>query len=208
MADPIRFYLDFASPYAYAAHGELEALAERHGRALEWRPVLVWAVLKARGLASPMECDAKRHYLLHDMARSAAFYGLPYREPVRLPVSTHLAARVFLACDEIDPEAARAFGRRVFRAFFAERREITEAAVVLELAGEQGMEAGFVADAMTGEAGKARLARAVDAALSDGVFGVPFVLVDGEGFFGADRLPQIAWRLDGSGAQEPRGTGT
>ncbi|SMF04422.1 2-hydroxychromene-2-carboxylate isomerase [Tistlia consotensis] len=199
---PIRFYLDFASPYAYAVHRDLEALAERHGRALEWRPILVWAVLKALGVPPPLESEAKRRYLLADMARSAAFHGLPYREPVRLPLSTHLAARIFHACHEVDPVAAKAFGRSVFRAFFAEGLDIADEAVLLSLAGEQGLAPDFVRDAMTGAEGKARLARAVEAALADGVVGSPFVLLDGEGFFGADRLPQIAWRLDRPHQQE------
>jgi len=195
VAAPIRFYLDFSSPYAYAAHGALEALAARHGRTVDWRPILVWAVLKAQGVAPPLESEARRRYLLQDMARSAAFHGLPYRQPVRLPLSTHLAARLFLALREEDPVLARRLGLRLFQAFFTERADIGEAEVVLALAAELGIGRAAASEAMTGPAGKARLAAMVDEALADGAVGAPFVVLDGEGFFGADRLPQIAWRL-------------
>ena len=81
MATPIRFYLDFASPYAWFALDGIERLAREHGREIEWRPVLIWAVLKAHGIAAPMNVPAKRDYLVADMVRSAAFHGVPYRAP-------------------------------------------------------------------------------------------------------------------------------
>ena len=54
MNTPLRFYFDFASPYAYFALRPLQALAKQHGRNLECRPVLLWAVLKAHGVAAPL----------------------------------------------------------------------------------------------------------------------------------------------------------
>ena len=55
MTNPIRFYLDFASPYAYFAAAQVEAIGEEFGREVKWRPILMWAVLKAQGIAAPME---------------------------------------------------------------------------------------------------------------------------------------------------------
>jgi 2-hydroxychromene-2-carboxylate isomerase len=48
---------------------------------------------------------------------------------------------------------------------------------------------------MEGPLGRQRLGEAIERAVADHVCGSPYFLVDGEGFFGADRLPQIAWRL-------------
>ena len=92
MAAPIRLYLDFASPYAWFALGGIERLAREHGREIEWRPVLIWAVLKAHGIAAPMNVPIKRDYLVADMVRSAAFHG------VALPASDKAAA--LRACGE------------------------------------------------------------------------------------------------------------
>jgi 2-hydroxychromene-2-carboxylate isomerase len=192
---PIRFYFDFASPYAYFALPRAERLADQHGRALEWRPILVWAVLKAQGIAPPMDAAVKRSYFLTDMKRSAAFHGVPYRHPAKLPVSSHLAARLYWAIAGYDPQAAKHFGRDVFTAFFTHGEDISDELVVLSLAARHGLAEAPARDAMTGPIGRERLASMVDAAVADGVTGSPFFIVDGEPFFGADRLPQIAWRL-------------
>jgi 2-hydroxychromene-2-carboxylate isomerase len=81
MPDPIRFYFDFASPYGYFASTRIEALAEEFGRTVEWRPILLWAVFKTHGIAPPMDLSVRRDYLLHDMARSAAFFDVPIERP-------------------------------------------------------------------------------------------------------------------------------
>lgn len=195
---PIVFYFDFASPYAYFAADGIERIAAENGRTVEWRPILVWAVLKAQGIPPPMDVPAKRAYFVTDMVRSAAFHGLPYRHPEKLPLSAHRAARLFHAIAVDDAETARAFARAAFTAFFVAGEDISDEAVVLRTAHECGIGSAAAREAIEGTAGRTMLADAVDRAVADGVCGSPFFLVDGEPFFGADRLPQIAWRLSGS----------
>ena len=192
---PIVFYFDFASPYAYFAADGIERIAAGHGRTVEWRAFLAWAVLKAQGIAPPMDVPAKRAYLVADMIRSAAFHGLPYRHPEKLPLSAHRAARLFHAVAADDPATARAFARAAFSAFFTEGADISDEAVVLRTARQCGIGGAAAREAIEGPSGRALLAAAVERAVADGVCGSPFFLVDGEPFFGADRLPQIAWRL-------------
>ncbi|BCH25337.1 2-hydroxychromene-2-carboxylate isomerase [Mesorhizobium sp. L-8-3] len=193
--EPIRIYFDFASPYAYFALPSLEKLAGEHGREFEWRPIILWAVMKAHGIAPPMDVRVKRDYFVTDMKRSAAFHGLPYRHPDRLPVSSHLPARVYWCLADTDPSAAKEFGRSVFRAFFTQGEDITSEAAITRLAIRSGLDEAGARDAVSGPVGRAKLAAAVDLAIADGVCGSPFVIIDGEPFFGADRVPQIAWRL-------------
>jgi len=194
MADAIEIYFDFASPYAYFALPRLEALAEETGRSLRRKPVILWAVLKALSLPAPLEAEAKRGYLLHDMARSARFYGLPYRQPKRFPLPSHLAARAWYGLQD-DPARADAFCRAVFTAYFVEGLDIAEAEVLQGIGARQGLSDGRLRTAMTAEASKAALEVTVAEAVGRGVWGSPFVFLDGEAFFGADRLPQIAWTL-------------
>jgi 2-hydroxychromene-2-carboxylate isomerase len=205
MAAPIRFYLDFASPYAWLALDRIEALARERGRALEWRPMLVWAVLKAQGVPPPLDAPAKRAYLFADMVRSAAFYGVAYRHPENLPLSAHRAARLFHALAVEDVARATAFGRAVLRGFFAEGVDIADPAALARLAARQGVDAETAAAAMDGPVGRERLAATIAAAVADGVCGSPSFLVDGELFFGADRVAQIAWRLGGGSERETGG---
>lgn len=193
--EPIRLYFDFASPYAYFALPGLERLAEEHGRELEWRPIILWAVMKAHGIAPPMDVPVKRDYFITDMKRSAAFYGVPYRHPVRLPVSSHLPARLYWHLARLDPSAAKEFGRSVFSAFFNAGADIASDTTVVGLALRLGLDEAAARDAMSGPVGREKLVAMVDLAIADGVCGSPFAIIDGEPFFGADRLPQIAWRL-------------
>lgn len=198
MNTPLRFYFDFASPYAYFALRPLQALAKQHGRKLECRPMLLWAVLKVHGIAAPLDAPVKRAYLMADMVRSAAFHHVPYRHPAKLPVSSHLAARLYYAVVEQRPEAALVMVHGIFDAYFGRAEDIMLADVLYALAMAQGLDLNAVREAKDGQIGRQRLAEAVDLAIADKVCGSPFVIVDGEAFFGADRLPQIAWRLSQS----------
>lgn len=195
MKRPLRFYFDFASPYAYFALRPLQALAAEHGRAVVYRPMLLWAVLKAHGIAAPLDAPVKRAYFVTDMMRSAAFHGVPYIQPVNLPFSSHLAARLFYAIVAQRPEAAQALTQDIFDALFARGEDITQTDVLREIAVAQGLDLDGARAAIEGPLGRQKLAEAVDLAIADKVCGSPYMLVDGEGFFGCDRLPQIAWRL-------------
>ena len=199
MAGPIRFYFDFASPYAYFAASQIDRVGEDFGRAVEWRPILMWAVLKAHGIPPPMEPPVKRDYFLNDMRRSAAFFGLPYRHPVKLPLSSHLASRLYHDAYVRRPRAAAALARRLLAAFFAEHGDIADEETLAALAAEAGIQRDEAMEGMKGAAGRALLEEAVREATEAKVVGSPYFLVDGEGFFGADRLPQLRWFLAGGG---------
>lgn len=190
MAEPIDFYFDFASPYAYFMAEPLASLAARHGRRLLWQPIMLWAVLQEIGLPPPLDNGVKRAYVHADMARSARFFGKSFRLPSRFPVSSHLPARLFHEAAEQDPAAALRFAHGVFAAYFAADADIGQPAVIEALAREAGL-------APAGERGKALLLDANARAVAAGVWGSPFVVVDGESFFGADRLPQIEAVLRG-----------
>jgi len=192
--------MDFASPYAYFAAAEIDRVGAEFGRAVEWRPILAWALLKAQGIPAPMGPPAKRAYFLKDMRRSAAFHGLPYSHPVKLPLSSHLAARLFHDYRGRHPrEAVDGLARRLFAAFFTEQKDISDEATLLALAKETGICEAEALEAMHGQNGRALLEAAVREATDAGAVGSPYFLVDGEGFFGADRLPQLRWFLAGGG---------
>ena len=195
MAGPIVFYFDFASPYAYFSLDGLVRLGAETGREIEWRPVLVWAVLKAHGITGPMETPAKRDYIVRDMIRSAEFHGQPYRHPSKLPLSAHHAMRLYYAIEQDDREIAQAFVREVFTAFFTRDQDISNQEVIVDIAARVGVGDSEARNGMSDDYGRWQLSQMVDRAVADGVVGSPYFIVDGEGFFGADRLPQLARRL-------------
>ena len=191
MSQPIEFYFDFSSPYGYLASEKIDDLAARHGRKVKWRPILLGVVFKQTGGAPLTTLPLKGEYSLHDFSRSARFLDVPYTHPETFPINTMHAARAYYWLHEQNCEAARAFAHSVYRAYFRDGRDIADVAVVLELATRHGADRATLAEALNSAALKERLKVECDAALAKGVFGSPYISVDGEPFFGADRLPQI-----------------
>jgi hypothetical protein len=201
---PIDVWFDFASPYAYLMRQPLQDLAARHGRSLAWRPVILWAVLKQQGIVPVAESPVKWAYLVKDMRRSAAFHGVPFGNP-RMPMSSHAAARFYYAVTAERPELAEPLIDALFAAQMIEDRPLSEPDTLIAIAARHGIDKADATAAIEGPVGRERLAAAVAEAVAAGVFGSPFVILDGEPFFGADRLPQIAWRLSRSAAGDGLG---
>lgn len=195
----IDFYFDFSSPYGYLASELIDALGTRFGRQVKWHPVLLGAAFKATGATLPVRQPLKSDYFLHDFARSARFHAVPFVQPMKFPLSTQHAARAFLWLGERDPLAARGLAHAIFRAYFTAGRDIDNIDTVLDIAASLGHTRAPLAEALSSVALKERLHIEVDRALARGVFGSPFFIVDGEAFWGVDRLPQLErWLEEGS----------
>lgn len=199
-AAPIDFWFDFASPYGYFMSEKIAAVAARHRRRVRWRPVLLFAVLRALDLPAPLGPTVKRDYMLQDFERSARHLGVPYAMPDGFPAMTQHAARAFYLIDQVDAPAAIRFAHRVLRGYFRDAAAIGDAALIAEWAATEAPALGdsaAVGTHLQAAPTKALLTKAVEEAVHERVFGSPFVVVDGEGFFGVDRLPQIEAVLAG-----------
>lgn len=198
MAEPLEFYFDFSSPYAYLASEKIDALAAKYGRQVKWRPILLGPVFKTTGSAPLTEIPVKGDYSRHDFDRSARFLGVPFKLPAKFPLATQVAARAYYWLHQRDCAQARAFAHAAFRAVFVQERDLSDPAVVAELAGEVGADVAALTAGVQSEEIKQRLRQEGETAIARGVFGAPFIFVDGEPFWGADRLPQIEkWLAEG-----------
>lgn len=195
MTEPIRFYFDFGSPYAYFALKPLRTLAAKYDREIALRPVILWAVFKAQGLSDPMAADARKSYMLADMARSADYFGVPFQLPVNFRKSTHRASRLYYSLVEERPELGMAVATAIFESAFVRGADITDPEAIAEVQAAAECDRTLLGAKIESATGRNRLQEAVDSAVRDGALGSPFFIVDGEGFFGADRLSQIDWRL-------------
>lgn len=197
VAAPIDFWFDFSSPYGYFMSEKIDALAARHGRSVRWRPFLLGVVYKQIGSRPITEVPLKGEYSRHDLYRSARFLDLPFALPQAFPVATQAAGRAYYWLAAQDGALARRFAQATYRAYFVEGRDISQQAVVLEIAGETGADCAALAEAIATDAVKDMLKAASAEAIAAGVFGSPYVIIDGEPFWGADRLPQIERWLAG-----------
>jgi 2-hydroxychromene-2-carboxylate isomerase len=115
-----------------------------------------------------------------------------------MPANSLAASRAYVWLEDDDPGLARRFAKAVFDAHWGEGRDIGPPEQVAGIAAPCGIEPAALLAAVADPAIKQRLKDATDAAVRRGVFGSPFVLVDGEGFWGADRLDQVeAWLARG-----------
>lgn len=198
-AEPLDFWFDFSSPYGYLLSEKIDALAARYGRKVRWHPILLGIVFKATGSAPlTLQNPAKAAYSLHDFARSARFMGIPFRQPSQFPLATQNAARAYYWLHGQDCGLARQFAHAIFRALYVDDRDISSPDTVLDIAEQLGVDRAALAAALQSPEIKERLKEEVDQAIKLGVFGSPYVRIDGEAFFGADRLPQIEhWLASG-----------
>jgi len=191
MSDPIQFYFDFSSPYSYLASEMIDELAAKYGRSVQWRPILLGAAFQKSGLPLLVTVPLKGEYSLRDFDRSARFYGIPFRFPEKFPLATHTAARGYYWLHGQDCNKAREFAHAVFRAYWIDGRDVSDLAVVQEIAAGLGVDREALTEAMGKPEIKERLKTETDGAIAKGMFGAPYMIVDGEPFWGADRLPQL-----------------
>ena len=154
--------------------------------------MLLGVTLQAAELKSPVAYPLKREYSMRDFARSARFEGLPLQMPQSFPLPTQNAARIFWWLhDTVSPQAAADWSRAAFRAVFTRGVLINDAAALKALAVDSGVDAQAAEAAWSDPPWKARLKAECDAAIAAGMFGAPWIVVDGEPFWGNDRKAQI-----------------
>ncbi len=194
MPEPIDFYFDFSSPYGYLAAKQIDAIAARHGRGVTWRPHLIGAVFPTTGSKPLLDIPLKGDYARHELPRTARRLGIPFRLPKQFPFLSVAAARAFYWLSDSDPAQARALAEALYDKAFGAGEDISGAEAVIAVAAELGVDAGVLRAALNDPAVKARLKAEVDAAIARGVFGSPYIVIDGEPFWGHDKLAEIdAW---------------
>ncbi len=191
MADPIEFYFDFSSPYGYIASEKIEALAAKYGREVTWRPFLLGVAFKTTGGVPVPTIPLKGAYHLRDIVRTTKYHGVSYRHPTVFPISSVSPCRAFYWLDAKDPKRARELAKALYRAYFVDDVDISSADNAVAVCAKFGLKADEVRAGIADQAVKDRTRAEVDKAIARGAFGSPYIIVDGEPFWGSDRLDQI-----------------
>jgi 2-hydroxychromene-2-carboxylate isomerase len=191
----IEFWYEFASTYSYPAAMRVQRLADAAGVSVAWRPFLLGPIFAAQGWNdSPFNIyPAKGGYMWRDLERICAREGLPLAlPPVRFPQNGLKAARLALA--GVAQGWTPAFTRAVYTANFAQRRDISDDAVLAALLRDLDIDADAAMAAANTPDNKAALKAQTDEAVERGVFGAPSITVGEELFWGNDRLEEaLAW---------------
>src|SRR2546423_202248 len=140
MPQPLDFYFDFSSPYGYLAARRIDEIAARHGREVIWHPILLGAVFKVTGRQPLTTIPLKGEYSKRDFARSARLLGVPYKPPSKFPIPSQAPSRAFYWLAERDPQQAKKLVLALYRAYFAEDRDISAPEVTIDVAAKLGID--------------------------------------------------------------------
>lgn len=188
MSKQVEFFFDVGSPTAYLAWTQLPALCAQAGAELVYRPMLLGAVFRATGNASPAAVPAKGRYMDADMARCARRYGVPFAMNPHFPINTLTLMRGAVGVQLRAPERLEAYLRGVFHAMWVEPRDLNDPAAAAKALAAAGFDPAEVMGWANDADVKAALRAGTDEAVARGVFGAPTMFVGAEMFFGQDRL--------------------
>ena len=199
MSHTIDYYFPPQSPWAYLGHARFVALARASGATVRVLPADFGQVFAASGgLPLGKRAPQRQAYRLVELRRFADHLQMPIHvQPRFFPVQGDDAARLIIAVDEADgADAALGLAGAVLTAVWAEQRDIADPAVLAQLLAEQGLDAARLEQSR--EPATARRYEAhTRAAIDAGVFGGPSYCVNGEIFWGQDRLDFLQRRLAG-----------
>jgi 2-hydroxychromene-2-carboxylate isomerase len=189
----VELFYDFSCPYAYLASTQIRALCARARAELVYKPFLLGGLFRALGAAAGEVARSSPPRARHnglDMQRWAEHWGVPLVMPATHPNRTVLALRAALAAGDLGRASDALFG-----AYWAEGRDVSDPAVVASALDR----AGFDGEALVARAGDERIKQELrartDEAIARGVFGAPTCFVNGQRFWGQDRLDFVAREL-------------
>jgi 2-hydroxychromene-2-carboxylate isomerase len=183
----IRWYFDFISPFAYLQRPRIRELART--QPIEYRPILFAGLLQRLEHKGPAEMPAKRRFTYRHVVWRARERDVPLRFPPTHPFNPLAALRLCIAAGCTDAAIDV-----IFDHLWRDGLRGDDAAALAPVAERLGLDA---ATASADPAVKAQLQANFDAAVADGVFGVPTLVAGGEVFWGEDATAMFEdWRRD------------
>ncbi len=192
----LEFWFEFGSTYSYLSAARIESVAEAASIPVLWEPFLLGPIFAALGWDdSPFNVyPAKGRYMWRDVKRLCEKYDVPFARPSRFPRNGLLAARIACLAKVRSEPWLPEFVRAVFRANFAEDREIGDAAEIRSVLDSLGQPADELVERARAPENKLRLREQTQRAKELGIFGAPSFVVGEELFWGNDRLEDaLSW---------------
>jgi 2-hydroxychromene-2-carboxylate isomerase len=187
IAREVDFLFDYGSPFSYLASLQIEGLARTNNAAIVYTPILLGAVLKATGNASPMIVPAKGRYMAIELRRWAARYGVAYKpNPHPFMSNTLRLMRTAVAAQELG--FFPLYHRAIYRAVWAEAQNLGDEETLRQVLDRSEIPVTKLIARSADQDVKDKLRRNTDYAIERGVFGAPTFFVGGEMFWGNDRL--------------------
>jgi len=189
MTRTIDYYYSLVSPWTYLGGVRLEETARRHGAAIAYRPVNLGKVFPlSGGLPLGKRAPQRQAYRLAELERWRAYLDMPLNlHPRYFPAAEWPAAGMVIAAGNRGEDCG-GLSNAILRAVWAEERNIADADTLLAIAAENGMDGKALLEAAESEPVRAAYEANTKAAIELGVFGAPTYVLDGDLFWGQDRL--------------------
>jgi 2-hydroxychromene-2-carboxylate isomerase len=189
MSRPIDYYFSLVSPWAYIGHAPFMEIVRRHDLDVNYKPVFLGRVFAETG-GQPLaqRHPARQRYRLVELQRWRDKRGLSFNiSPKHWPFDVTLADRVVIAINAAKQNPV-GFLRRAFAAIWEEERDLADPLVISELAEQAGLDSTSLLEMAQGSTAEAIYALNLENAVGGDVFGSPAYVLDGEVFWGQDRL--------------------
>ncbi|NHZ41841.1 MULTISPECIES: 2-hydroxychromene-2-carboxylate isomerase [Massilia] len=191
MSKTVQYFFAPQSPWAYLGHERFVAMANARGALIDIKPFDLGKVFSVSGgLPLAKRAPQRQAYRLQELARWSAHLGLPLiAHPTFFPVPPEAAARLIIAArTSLGAEAALGLTGAIMRALWAEDRNISDEDTLAQIASACGLDGKMLVKSSATAGVQEQYERNTDEAMAANVFGVPWYVVDGEGFWGQDRL--------------------
>lgn len=189
MPRAIDYYFSLVSPWAYIGHVPFMDIAQRHGVEINYKPVFLGSVFaETGGLPLAQRHPVRQRYRMVELQRWREKRGLSFNlQPKHWPFNVNLADRFVIAIT-VTGKNPDPFLRRAFAAVWEEERDLANPVVLAELAEQAGLDSSSLMNVATGSTSEAIYALNLENAIAGDVFGSPAYVLDGEVFWGQDRL--------------------
>ncbi len=198
MSHTIDYYFAPQSPWTYLGHERFARMSKSAGATVRVKPMDLGGKIFpiSGGLPLAKRPPQRQAYRLVELRRFSQFLGIPlHPQPKYFPVPADDGARLVIAVDLQDgAEAAMKIAGAIMAAVWAQERNVADAQVLAELLAECGLSAQRLAQAREPDV-QARYDSNTQEAIDAGVFGAPSYVVDGEIFWGQDRLDFLQRKL-------------
>jgi len=188
MTRSVDFLYDYGSPAAYLAWTQLDKLAADTGAQVHMKPILLGGIFQSTGNRAPITVPAKGSYLFKDLNRYAKAYGVALVMNPHFPINTITLMRIDVALTLRADPRLDAYRAAVFRAIWADRQNMGEPATVAAVLAPAGFDASELAALAADPQVKETLKTWTQEAVDRGAFGAPTFFVEGDMFWGQDRL--------------------
>lgn len=194
----IDYYFALNSPWSYMGSDRLAKIAAAHGASVNPVPVNLGAIFEVTGgLPLPKRSPERRAYRMMELKRWSAFLGIPLVfEPKHFPHDETEGVRLLLAARKTGGDAHK-LATELGRSLWEDDKDPSDADVQNDAAARAGIDAEFLRNVLSAEDAKAQWTRETEEAIAKNVFAAPTYVIDGEIFWGQDRLDFVDRKLAG-----------